>query len=310
VTSAEVSVVIPLFNKEKYIERTIASALGQTLTDIEIIVIDDGSTDGGPDKVRQIDDPRVRMVSQLNQGVSVARNRGIAEARSKLIALLDADDQWRPEYLAALTGLRKQYPEARVLASGIEVIRPGRPNYIPTYSLPERGVLDLSEYMRICIRIRPPLASSAVIAEKALFDEIGGFPEGQARAEDIDTWFRLIAESPCAFLNRPLVIYWANLPNSACLIPITTEMPSLEKELEEQIACGSHVAGDRNLLRDFLAWRKFGRIRRMVQLGEVNEARPHILSGMQSRQMRLKYLRLYVQSFFPMRGTQKHQLAR
>ena len=93
------SVIIPLYNKEKYIQNTLQSVLNQTFENFEVIIVDDGSTDDGPEKVGLISDCRIRFIRKENGGVSSARNRGIAEARGEYIAFLDADDEWRPHAL-------------------------------------------------------------------------------------------------------------------------------------------------------------------------------------------------------------------
>jgi len=108
----EVSVVIPLYNKAPYIARALASVITQTCQDFEVIVIDDGSTDGGAEIVRRLDDTRIRVIRQENRGVSAARNRGIESARTDFIAFLDADDEWTPTHLEALLRLRDRYPHA------------------------------------------------------------------------------------------------------------------------------------------------------------------------------------------------------
>ena len=96
------TVVIPLYNKEREIEATLRSVLAQSRQPEEIVVVDDGSTDRSAEVVRRIGSPLVRLIQQPNAGVSAARNRGIAEARSSHIALLDGDDGWEPGYLAAM----------------------------------------------------------------------------------------------------------------------------------------------------------------------------------------------------------------
>jgi len=105
---ANISVIIPLFNKKEYIVRALDSIFAQSYKDFEIIVIDDGSTDGSTALVQQYRDPRLRMVRQKNQGPGSARNRGIVESTSPYIAFLDADDEWLPDflerYLQALIG--------------------------------------------------------------------------------------------------------------------------------------------------------------------------------------------------------------
>jgi len=96
-----VSVVIPLYNKSKYIERAISSILAQTFPPLEIIVVDDGSTDDGPEKVRKFKDPKIALIQQENKGPGAARNAGLAIARGKYVAFLDADDEWYPSFLKA-----------------------------------------------------------------------------------------------------------------------------------------------------------------------------------------------------------------
>ncbi|MCM0083341.1 glycosyltransferase family 2 protein [Geomonas sp. Red32] len=119
----EISVIIPLYNKERYVQRAVNSVLEQSLAPLEVVVVDDGSTDGSAEAVAALGpDQRLRLVSQRNQGVSAARNRGVAEARGRFVAFLDADDQWQPEFLETLQWLRELFPEGCFFATGFEVI--------------------------------------------------------------------------------------------------------------------------------------------------------------------------------------------
>jgi len=104
---SEVSVIIPLYNKGKYISRALDSVFAQMYQDYEVIVVDDGSTDNGPDIVRQYSDPRLGLIHQTNAGPGAARNRGIKESYAPYIAFLDADDEWLPDFLTRyLDGLK------------------------------------------------------------------------------------------------------------------------------------------------------------------------------------------------------------
>ena len=114
-----VSVVIPLYNKARHIARAIDSIVTQTYGDLELIVVDDGSSDGGGDIVRRYTDPRIRLIVQANAGPGAARNRGLREAKGELVAFLDADDQWLPDYLQTSVALLEQYgPEVASVSSG------------------------------------------------------------------------------------------------------------------------------------------------------------------------------------------------
>ena len=115
-----ISVVIPLYNKAGQVARTLRSVLGQTFGRFEVVIVDDGSTDGSVNEARSVHDSRIRIVSQRNAGVSAARNRGIAEARYDLIAFLDADDEWKPTYLETQCNLYRKYPDCSVFACNYE----------------------------------------------------------------------------------------------------------------------------------------------------------------------------------------------
>ena len=110
-----ISVVIPLYNKERYIHRAVESVLSQKIAPDEVIIVDDGSTDGGAREVKKISDFRIRLVQQSNSGECAARNRGIDEARNELVAFLDADDEWKPDFLAQIHRLMNNFPDCCLL---------------------------------------------------------------------------------------------------------------------------------------------------------------------------------------------------
>lgn len=115
--SVAISVIIPLYNKEKYISRCLNSVFSQTYKNFEVIVVDDGSTDGGPDIVRRYNDPRLRLIKQENAGPGAARNRGIRESKAALLAFIDADDEWLPEFLEVCHDLLERHPDCMAVVT-------------------------------------------------------------------------------------------------------------------------------------------------------------------------------------------------
>lgn len=113
-----ITVVIPLYNKEAYVHRALASVAAQTKSDFEVLVVDDGSEDAGPEIARSFGDRRLRIIHQANSGPGAARNRGIAEAQGEFIAFLDADDEWHPTYLERSSRLLNKHSSAASVTSG------------------------------------------------------------------------------------------------------------------------------------------------------------------------------------------------
>lgn len=112
------SVIIPLYNKEKYIANTLKTVINQTFEDFEIIIVNDGSTDGGIHEIKKIKDARIRVINQANQGLSIARNTGFENASSDYFALIDADDFWLPHHLEQLYHLIMDFPDAGLYSTG------------------------------------------------------------------------------------------------------------------------------------------------------------------------------------------------
>ncbi len=201
-------IVIPLYNKEQTIARTIHSILRQTVPDFEIIVVDDGSTDAGPQVVESIHDKRIRLIHQENQGVAAARNGGIMATQCDLVAFLDADDEWKPTFLETIRRLRQDHPEAAVFATSY-LFDDDRHTWHPVHrgipSPPWEGILE--DYFAIAARSDPPLCSSAVAVKSSAIRAIGGFPRGVTSGEDLLTWARLAVAHQIAFSAERLSIF-------------------------------------------------------------------------------------------------------
>ncbi len=200
------SVVIPLYNKEHYIEATIRSVLSQTCTDYEVIVVDDGSKDSSLALARRFESDRVRIIPQENQGVAVARNTGIVHARGEFICFLDADDEWRPEYLATISALTDQYPESAIFVTAYAVnMGNGKINY-STQLQPETGCLP-SYWLTLAKGYDFVWTSATTIRRQTLLDA-GLFKPGEKIGQDLDMWARVARINPrVAYSNHVCVNY-------------------------------------------------------------------------------------------------------
>lgn len=201
-----ISVVIPLYNKEKQIRATLESVLAQTFSDYELIIVNDGSTDRSVEEMSLVYDPRIRLIHQENAGVSAARNRGIEEAKGEFIAFFDADDLWKPEYLQTQYELTLHYPQCSVFACNYEFVdAQGQVKPTIIRNLPfagEQGVL--SNYFEVASSSNPPLWTSAVMVRKEAIQSIGGFPLGIRSGEDLLTWARLACQYKIAYSKKTL----------------------------------------------------------------------------------------------------------
>ncbi|RLB01895.1 MAG: glycosyltransferase family 2 protein [Deltaproteobacteria bacterium] len=213
----QLSVTIPLYNKEKYIARALCSVLEQTFQNFEVIIIDDGSTDNGAEVIKSISDPRIKLIQQENAGVSAARNRGIKEAHTNLIAFLDADDEWKPKFLETILRLRKKFPEAGAYATAYEEVMPGGKVVVPKFKvippLPWEGLIP--NYFRSALG-PSPVWTSAVAVPKSVFRVVGTFPIGEPLGEDLDMWGRIALKYPIAFSWEIGATYYMDAKNRAC----------------------------------------------------------------------------------------------
>ena len=203
-----ISVIIPLYNKEAGIATALSSVLAQSYQDFEIVVVDDGSTDGSVAVIKTFNDPRIRLIQQQNAGVSAARNRGIAEAQGEYVAFLDADDEWMPGFLAEMIALQKAYPECRAQAINYIYCSNGAKSPTTLHKIPfkgERGIL--TNYFEVASCSHPPVWTSAVCIERELLQEIGGFPVGVKSGEDLLTWARIAVRTQWAYSRRAFSVF-------------------------------------------------------------------------------------------------------
>ena len=203
--SPRVSVVIPTYNRGNLLPRAIESALAQTFSDFELIVVDDGSTDHTTEVVRGIDDPRVRLVGDTtNRGTSAARNQGIREARCGLVAFLDSDDEWLPRKLELQLARLDGDSDPRTAVAYCQVYTY---DHLDQRLLREFGELREGALFHDLLAGWKPVTTSLFVVRRAALLEVGGFDETLPCAEDYDLWLRL-AQASYRFVgvNEVLVV--------------------------------------------------------------------------------------------------------
>ncbi|MEA3043730.1 MAG: hypothetical protein QOH47_1568 [Sphingomonadales bacterium] len=197
------SVVIPLWNKRQAIASTVASVLGQTWRDFELIVVDDGSTDGSMDALRHVEDPRLRRIAQANAGPGAARNRGIEEARHDWIAFLDADDIWSPDHLAELGRVRLAHPHAGLIGTSYVVRNPAEAHDLPRKN---EGRIEIVDYFTRAARGDRVFCASSAAIPRRTYDELGGFDDSPA-GQDSVYWARIALDRPVAVSSKVTAVY-------------------------------------------------------------------------------------------------------
>lgn len=214
-----VSIIVPIYNSEKYIEATVRSALRQDFPDFELLLVDDGSTDGTAAICRSFTDPRVRYVHQANGGVSRARNRGLAEARGGIIAFLDSDDLWHEDKLSAHVAHLDSDPMLGVSYSSCRFIDADSAFLKTVYRPKLKSITAADLYCR-----NPIAGGSSAVFKREVFDaivepqsgdghadafDVNASARGASYAEDHQCWLRIAIHSGLRFegIDRALTYY-------------------------------------------------------------------------------------------------------
>jgi glycosyltransferase involved in cell wall biosynthesis len=208
------SVIIPLYNKARYIQDTIQSVLNQTFTDYEIIVINDESNDGSEGRVMEFNDIRIQLYSQKNQGVSVARNLGIQKSKGKLIAFLDADDYWFPNHLEELAKLYHSFPKCGMYCSRYKIKTAKKHFQTPYYNEIDgffNGIIEDYFFSNRPFRIT---WTSCLAIPKEVIEKMGGFTPGITNGQDLELWTKIGIKFQVAITNKTTAIYNFHIPGS------------------------------------------------------------------------------------------------
>ncbi|MET0760417.1 MAG: glycosyltransferase family 2 protein [Flavobacterium sp.] len=199
------SVIIPLYNKEKFVENTLKSVLSQTFSDFEIIIVNDGSTDQSEQKVQQFQDSRIRYHSKKNEGVSVARNLGISLAQSDYITFIDADDYWCPDFLETMFENINRFREQSVFSAAIE-IETSKNVFPAQYSIRKTKDYELVNYFNASSK-ETVICTSCAVFHKNVFEKTGVFDVDIKSGQDTDLWIRIGLVYPVLFSWKILARY-------------------------------------------------------------------------------------------------------
>jgi len=195
---SSVSVIIPTFNRQEVIERALRSVYAQNRPADEVIVVDDGSSDGTETIITE-GFPEVTYLYQENRGVSAARNRGILEAKGEWIAFLDSDDEWLPGKLERQLQQLSEQPDLRICHTEEIWIRNGtRVNQMDKHA--KSGGWIFNKCLPLCA-----MSPSSILIHRTLFETLGGFDENLPACEDYDLWLRMTARHPVLYISEPQI---------------------------------------------------------------------------------------------------------
>lgn len=208
---ARFSVIIPLYNKAPYVAKAIGSVLGQTFSDYELIVVNNGSTDDSARIASQVIEGHgnCRLFSQENLGVSMARNNGVSASHGDYLCFLDADDWWEPTYLEEMSELVGEFPDAGLYGTNYTIVNETkhktRVAVVGVEDGFEKGYID---YCKVYAKtMYMPFCTNTVCMPRSVFDEMGGFPKGIHLGEDFLLWIQVALHYKVAYLNKPLAYY-------------------------------------------------------------------------------------------------------
>ena len=243
--------------------------LNQTVQDFEIIVVDGGSRDEGPRRVKSFKDPRIHLVQQKGKGVANARNEAISFAQSEFLAFLDADDEWMPDFLQTIVILSQHYPDAGIFGTNFYVRTKNQ--VTTTYDnrmLPKGEWEGIIKNYFLVAAISEPLTTSAIALPKHIFYEFGGFPEGINYGEDTLLWGKIALNYDVAYSTHICAVYHQDAQNRL------SEIPSYRLAPHPFAHFAQH-----ELLNKKISEPKIGEIQEYIASKEINRAYFNYITG-------------------------------
>jgi hypothetical protein len=286
----KVSVIVPTYNRAHAVGDAIASVLAQRYDALELIVVDDGSTDDTAVRIAAVKDRRLRYVLGRHAGVSAARNLGVGHATGDVVAFLDSDDLWHPGKLAAEVEFLAGHPEVDVVFSDLEKRHGDRvyPSFMRQTavfserlrgaSYPDGLVLEPRE-MLLCLLEEVPVKPSALVLRRRAFDHVGGFDETWTSSEDWEFLLRLARDHRFAYLDRPLAVLFIS-PDS---LHITDQSRGEEAMIRLLTGEQERLAGDSEAL---------AAVRRGLVVRTPHPGWPHL-----DHSRRIRAFRVYLHGF-------------
>lgn len=225
-----VSVVIPLYNKEEYICRAVDSVLSQTISDFELIIVDGHSQDKSIEKISGYTDERIILFSQEGAGVSTARNQAIEKASAEIVAFLDADDEWKPDFLETILNLHKKYPRAGMFGTAYSVYSDDKFVHDIVVKISDEKVDDIFEsyYHEFVKAGHPIIITSAFAAKRDVLMSLGGYPEDLKIGEDHELFGKIALYYPVAYSSNVCSKYNLGSDNNADVVNYKLEVPLLK----------------------------------------------------------------------------------
>lgn len=242
------TVVIPLYNKQSYIKNTIQSVLEQTYRNFEVIVVDDGSSDDSYLAAKTVQDERLSVIQQQNQGVSVARNTGIYAAKGEYIAFLDADDYWDKDYLETINILTEKYPQSDIFVTAYRVLMQKGKIHYSLQRTPKDGCL--ASYWETLGGGYDFVWTSATTIRRSALLAAGCFRAGEKIGQDLDMWARVARLNPCvAYSSKVCVSYNRTAEQNARTRVKIAYAAAFIQDLEEELSNPAHSDKERTAIQ-------------------------------------------------------------